>query len=54
MTPSDFDSLTRNGDLCNKDGALEFVGFERVMREQVLARNQPKILNAFNLRMQNH
>jgi hypothetical protein len=36
MTASDFDALTRQGDLCNKDGALAFEGFEAVMREQVL------------------
>ncbi len=37
LTPSDFESLTRYGDLCNKEGALEFAGFEAVMREQVTA-----------------
>ncbi len=37
LTPSDFESLTRQGDLCNKEGALEYTGFETVMREQVIA-----------------
>ena len=43
LTPSDFESLTRHGDLCNKAGALEFAGFETVMREQVFAQSEPNI-----------
>jgi hypothetical protein len=35
MTDVDFLSITRNGELCDKDGGLGARAFELVMREQV-------------------
>lgn len=36
VTPTDFESITRNGAFCDEAGGLRIDGFERAMREQVL------------------